>query len=41
MTTTFIGQFAAGEISNLMPPFTYWLYWSPRTKKFAQIVEHD
>jgi hypothetical protein len=38
---TFIGQFAAGEISNLMPPFTYWLYWSPWNKKFAQIDDHD
>lgn len=38
---TFVGQFAAGEISNLMPSFTYWLYWSPRTRTFAQIDEHD
>jgi hypothetical protein len=30
-----IGQFAAGEIGNLMPSFTFWLYWSPRTKRFA------
>jgi hypothetical protein len=36
-----IGQFAAVEISNLMPSFTYWLYWSPLTTKFAQIDEHD
>jgi hypothetical protein len=38
---TFIGQFAVGEISNLMPSFTYWLYRSPRTQTFAQIDEHD
>jgi hypothetical protein len=38
---TFIGQFAADETSNFMPSFTYWLYWSPRTRTFAQIDEHD
>jgi hypothetical protein len=38
---TFIGQFAAGEISNLMPPFTYLAVLVTRNKKFAQIVEHD
>jgi hypothetical protein len=37
---TFIGQFAAGEISNLMPSFTFWLYWSPRAKRSAQVDEH-
>ena len=37
----FVGQFAAGEISNLMASFTCWLYWSPWTNKFAQIDEHD
>jgi len=35
------GWFAAGEISNLMPSFTSWLYWSSRAKKFAQIDERD
>ena len=38
---TFIGQFAAGEISNVLPSFTYWLYRSPGTRTFAQIEEHD
>ena len=38
---TFIGQFAVGVISKLMPSFTYWLYWSPRTRTFAQIDERD
>lgn len=37
----FLGQFAAGEISVVMPSFTYWLYWSPARRVFAQLDEHD
>jgi hypothetical protein len=36
-----IGQFAAVELSYLVPSCTYWLYWSPQTEKFAQFDEHD
>lgn len=37
----FVGQFAAGEISPVMPSFVYWLYWSPARRVFAQLDEHD
>jgi hypothetical protein len=38
---TFVGQFAAGEISNLTPSFTYWPFWSPQIKSSPQIDEQD
>lgn len=37
----YLGQFNAVGLTTYVPMFVYWLYWSPTTRTFTQIDDHD